>query len=185
MKLANFNIKNFLNILEKSNILFNGICLGLLVFIFTSVTCYYLIDDGINLIDLTLITIIPGLYYLFLTIVVNTIVLNKYIRESIASGEKPLKKVLQIILVFVVSYAAYIFFDSIHFMIDDSIPVRFAKALSHISNLSEEQMLAYGKHPFFIQTIFVTIFMGILGSFISLLFIKKDGNIIGKSSREW
>lgn len=185
MKLANFYIKKFLNILEKSNILFNGICLGLLVFIFTAVTCYYLMDDGINLKDLTLMTILPGLYFLLSTLVVNTIVLNKYIRESIAIGEKPLKKIFQTTLMLVVSYTAYMFFDSLHFMIDDSIPVRFAKALSHISSMNEAEMIAYGKHPFFIQTIFVTIFLGVIGSFISLLFIKKDGNIISKSSREW
>jgi hypothetical protein len=178
-------LKNLFSLLKNKNISFAGIIVGSLLFLLTYTTCLLLQSDGYSISEMILLTLLPGVYFALLVIPFYVYHLNKYIKETIKAKATPQNRFIQILLVFIVSVLVYFILDFIVYLLDNSISYDFAKALSNIpsqNKLSQDDIAEFAKEPFATQTGIVTTILGAMGALFSLIFIKKDGNLINKPS---
>jgi len=164
-----------------------GLFSGMSLFVLTFITCLYWLQDGFDMIEVSLLTIISGFYFLLIIPIANSIGLNKYIRKTLDAGKKPLKRIHLVLIVFGISLLTYVLLDSVFFLIDKSVSLEYADALKYLANTNNqpvEGMDSFTKIPFSIQNVIVTFILGLLGSFISLLFVKKNGKSI-KTEESW
>lgn len=153
---------------------------GLTVFILSIATVILWKRDGFDLLETSLMSMLSGIYFLVITIIANIISLNKYIRSSIKNNMAPIKRFFQVLIVLGVSFLIFLIFDTVFFLIDNSISKDYANALVELaeksgSSLDTNTLENFAKLPFALQNGIVTFILAFIGSMISLLFVKKDG----------
>jgi hypothetical protein len=171
-------MKKLINKTEE--LLLLGLTVGIIVFLLSVITVLYWQRDGIDLIEVSFMSIISGLYFFLVIIIANIIGLNKYIRTMIGDGRTPFKRIIQIFIILLTSFMVYAAFDSVYFLIDKSISAEYAEALLNLANksgdsLNKRTLEDFAKLPFALQNGIVTFIFAGISSVISLAFIKKDG----------
>jgi hypothetical protein len=167
-------IKNF------EELLLLGLTAGTIVFLLSIVTVLFWHRDGIDLLEVSFMSILSGLYFFIVIIVSNIIGLNKYVRDMINDGRAPLNKFAQVFIVLLTSFMAYAVLDSVYFLADNSISADYAEALMNLASrsgdsLNKRTLDDFARLPFALQNGIVTFIFASIGSVISLAFIKKDG----------
>ncbi|MDR2204890.1 MAG: hypothetical protein LBE36_01855 [Flavobacteriaceae bacterium] len=143
---------------------------------------YFWKRDGFDNIEISLLSIIAFIILLPTTIICDAFFINKYRALTISIPEKPIKKIFSVFIVFflvlfIMSAIDFIFF----FGIDDSLSYEYASELELImknSGMDTKGIKDFYRLPFFIQNIGANIAGLLLGSLISLFFIKKDGYLL-------
>lgn len=163
-----------------------SLIVGSIVFILSLITILRWQDEGFDLLEVSFMSIISGVYFMIVIIVVNIIGLNMYIRDTIKSGHQPILRILQILLIFVLSFVIYLLLDSVFFIFDSSISKEYAESLIELSQknggkLEESSLSDFANLPFSLQNGIITSVFALIGSFISLPFIKRDGILIKAS----
>lgn len=165
---------------KSEELLLLGLTAGIIVFLLSVITVLYWRRDGIDLLEVSFMSILSGLYFFIVIIVSNIIGLNRYIRLMLEDGHIPFKKITQIFIVLLSSFVVYAAFDSIYFLVDKSISADYAEALMNLANrsgdsLNKRTLEDFARLPFALQNGIVTFTFAVVGSLISLAFIKKDG----------
>lgn len=163
-----------------------SLIVGSAVFMLSLITTLRWQNEGFDLLEVSFMSIISGVYFMIIIIIANVIGLNMYIRDAIKSGHQPILKILQILLIFVSSFVIYILLDSAFFIFDGSISKEYAESLLELSQknggtLEESSLSDFANLPFSLQNGIITSVFALIGSFISLPFIKKDGILIKAS----
>lgn len=182
------SLKKIFLILKNEDIFFKCTMISLALFTATTITGYGFQNEGISLIEVSMLTILPGIYFMLLIMIGNTHIINRHNRNSLSIGNTPIKRFYLILIVLFTTFSIYLFIDFIFFSFDDSLSVDFAKSLGTISpnsELSKTDLEEYAKNPFSIQTGIITFSFGIIGALFSLIFIKKDGQLIKSSFRDY
>ncbi len=179
-------IKNYTSFFKNHYSMFiSGLLLAFLLLFFTYITCCTLQDDGFNVMEMTILTFLPGLYFFLLALVIFPISVNKLTRDFIALNKKRLNRFIALLFGLCTAIFFYFLFDHFLFYFDNSISYDFAKALSKIpsqGNLSRADLIAFGNEPFCMQTGIITVFLGTIGASFSLLLMKKDGILISSTN---
>lgn len=150
----------------------SGIIVGAITFLLTFITILYWQGNGLNDVELTLMSVLAGFILLLSQIIVNITVNRK---RGFKTGES-FKKRYIVLIVFSVSFVTYITLDSLYFLYDDSL------SLDYISFLNDSITSAADKvidvYPFGLFNSFVTVIIGFIGTGISAFLIKKNKDVI-------
>jgi|GEM_PF-1957161 len=159
----------------------NGALTGLVTFVMSCLTILYWKRDGFDFLEISFMSIIAGIYLFIIIIPMNIIFLNRGIRYGLKNDLPILKRVYQVLLSLIIGMAVFLLLDSIYFLVDNSISKDFAQSLKEMSEANGRQLAGieeFASLPFGVQNGILTFVLGLLGSFISLAFIKRDGQLI-------
>lgn len=157
-------------------IIINGVIVGFLTFLLNLLTLVYWHRDGFDLIEVSLMPILAGFYLFIVSLVFNGTFLNNGIKKCLLINIKPLKRIYQVLISLLISLLIFILFDSILFTVNNDISVDYAISLKEMAEAYGESSLDISQFmnlPFSIQNLMVTFIIGLISSFISLIFIKK------------
>ena len=158
-----------------------GVVAGLLVFLLVFINTLTWQTDGFSMIEGSLLSLI-GAFYIFITLLVVEIWgINKYIRECIAEQNQFLKKWYSVGITLIVCFLTFVLLDSLLFLIDDSVSKDYAATLQKFikeSGGNTAGIKQIASLPFALQNGIATFISGFLASLLSLIFIKKDGQLI-------
>lgn len=186
--LNTLNMKNNISISTNTkNILLTGILVGVLTSALTIITLLYWQRDGLDLLEISFMSILAGLFLLICIIPINIIMLNKNIKEVLINKEKSSKRIYQILISFLIGFIIFLIIDYVYFLLDSSIPAKFAESLRKIAEKNGDSIQGmddFANLPFGLQNGILTFIFGLIGTFISLPFIKKDG-ILDKPENNW
>ena len=151
------------------------------------VTVYYLHRDGFDLIDISILSVIAGIYLFFTTFFLNVWWINAYRKNSIENDITPLKTIYSILLILLFVTILLLLFDYFFFhFIDNSISYSFAEELGKFmesSGKSSEELDEFREMPFIWQNGAVNFASILIACLFSWIFIKKDG-VLFKSKTE-
>ena len=138
---------------------------------------YFWKRDGFDTIEISLLAVITSFILFFVSIGYNIFFINKYRAESVCNSERPIKKIYSILIIFAITLLIAFCLDFIFFFfIDDSLPKQYAFGLELViknAGASSKGIEQFYKFPFFVQN-FGANFIGLLlGSLLSLIFIKN------------
>lgn len=172
--------KNSLHILSH---LQAGIISGLITFIISYIILYQWQKDGFTTMEISLMAILTAIIIFFIVIAVTIWQVNQYRKDCTIESVVPIKKVWSVLIIAILSFLFLSLFDSILFyLIDKSIPQSYAEGLGDLmksSGQSIESLNDFDEIPFMLQNGVIIIIAAVIGSMISILFIKKDGVIFG------
>ncbi|RTY94831.1 hypothetical protein EKM05_05825 [Flavobacterium sp. GSP27] len=172
---------------NAENILLAGILVGVFTSALTIITLLYWQRDGLDLLEISFMSILAGFFLFMCIIPINIIMLNKNIKEVLKNKEKSSKRIYQILLSFLIGFIIFLIIDYVYFLFDSSIPAKFAESLRKMAEKNGDSVLGmddFANLPFGVQNGILTFIFGLIGAFISLPFIKKDG-ILYKSENNW
>lgn len=155
--------------------------IGITTFILSYATASFWQRDGFSLMEISLLSLLAGFYFFVAIIVGNAIGLNKYMRSVISEGQKTIKRGYLVLLVLFFSFLFYLLSDTLIFFIDKSISADYGNALIKLAaanNKSLDGVEAFVKIPFGLQNAIATFICALLGALASILFIKKDGQVL-------
>lgn len=155
--------------------------IGIITFTLSYATASYWQKDGFSLVEVSLLTILTGFYFFITIIVGNAVGLNKYIRSIINEGCKAVKRRYLVLLVLLFSFMFYLLFDTIIFFVDKSISIDYANALMELATANNDSLQGiddFAKIPFAIQNGIATFIFALIGALASILFLKKDGQLL-------
>jgi hypothetical protein len=176
---------------KKNNLLFSShiqaaLIIALTTFILSYVILYQWQKDGFSIMEISVMALLTAIIIFFIIIAVNIWHVNNYRKKSIVKGINPIKKVWSVIIIAIASFTLLSLFDSLLFyFVDKSIPQSYAEGLGDLlksSGQSTESLNEFNEMPFMLQNGIVIFIAAIIGSLISLIFIKKDGQLLGTDS---
>ena len=153
-----------------------GLLIGIVTSTLTFGTLLYWNRDGFDIIEASFTPIFLGFIFFISIITLNIIKLNKSMRQCLRNNIHTIKRIYQILLTFIIGLVVFVIIDIIFYFIDNSISIDFANALKRVAEISgtSPDSIEITKHlPFSLQTISITFPAGLVGSFISLPFIRK------------
>ena len=168
-------------------ILTNSLVIGFLVFIISYTTIFLWHINGFDTMELSLMSIISGIYFFIIVIVSNIFYLNKGIKNCNLNSIKYMKRIYQVLLTLIISYLTYLILDYVFFLIDDSMSRDFAIGLKNFAESNNKNLDGIDEFvnlSFGIQNSIVTFVFGLLGSLISLIFITKSGDLFKSKSSD-
>lgn len=145
--------------------------IGLITFFIVYVIASLLQNDGYNLVETSLLSVLTGFIMFFVILIFNIILTRKKIKKE----KQHFNKYYIVFFVLIFSVLTFISIDSLVWLFDDSISLDFAEGLKQLIENSEElkSLDEFSKLPFSIQNSLSTIVFGFLGSLFSLIFIKN------------
>jgi hypothetical protein len=157
-----------------------AVIIGIITFFLTLLTTTLWQNNGISMVEILMLPLVGGFYLFLTTLIVNIICINKVRELVVKNKEQHTKKFFQVLIVISISILIYTMLDSIYFLFDNSLSIDYTRSLVSLFQSSNEKyndMINFEKLPFSIQNLFSNLFSVILAGLISLLFIKKDGEI--------
>ncbi len=176
---------------KKNNLIFSShiqasIIIALTTFILTYITLYQWQKDGFSIMEISIMSILTAIFVFFIIIAINIWQVNIYRKKSLEESISPIKKIWSVIIITILSFALLSLFDSLLFyFIDKSIPKSYAEGLEDLlksSGQPTESLSEFSEMPFMLQNGIVIFIAALIGSMISLIFIKKDGQLLGTDS---
>lgn len=159
-----------------------GVLGGFALFFLFFITAFYLQINGLTLMEAMTIFLICTLYYFSIIIFLGTWGFNKYIRETVNIQRSFGKRFLLITIFAVVCFLVYSILDGLYFLLDDSLSVEFAGCLKKMPD-SPDYVDDFSEYPF--SYIAISTPLGFLGVFVTMLLVKKDGQLIKNKSEEY
>jgi len=160
-----------------------GIIGGFATFILNLITISYWQRDGFDFLEIALMTIMAGLFLFISTLSSNIYFLNNGIRNALKADSSVIKRIYQVLLSLIIAMLVFLMLDAIFFITDDSIAQDYAYMLKEMAENNGDTLPGfddYASLPFGIQNVILTFIIGLLGSLISLAFVKKDGQLLKK-----
>tara|TARA_B100001059_G_C17722285_1_gene521405 strand:- start:315 stop:839 length:525 start_codon:yes stop_codon:yes gene_type:complete len=160
-----------------------GIIGGFATFILNLITISYWQRDGFDFLEIALMTIMAGLFLFISTLSSNIYFLNNGIRNALKADSSVIKRTYQVLLSLIIAMLVFLMLDAIFFITDDSIAQDYAYMLKEMTENNGDTLPGfddYASLPFGIQNAILTFIIGLLGSLISLAFVKKDGQLLKK-----
>ncbi len=164
-----------------------GIICGFATFVLNFITISYWQRDGFDFLEIALMTIMAGLFLFISILPSNTYFLNKGIRNAIKADSFVIKRIYQVLLSLIIAMIVFLILDAIFFIIDDSISQDYANMLKEMAERNGDTLPGFDDFaslPFGIQNAILTFIIGLLGSLVSLAFVKKDGELF-KNENSW
>jgi hypothetical protein len=165
-----------------------SILIGLITFFLTLLTTTIWQNNGISMGEILMLPFVGG-FFLFLSIlIINIIGINKVRKLVIINKEQPINKFSQVLIVISMSIFIYTILDLVYFLFDNSLSKDYTSSLVYLLQSSGEEsvdMKNFEKLPFSIQNLFSNLFSAIFAGLISLLFIKKDGEIFNSKNDKY
>jgi hypothetical protein len=136
--------------------------------------------DGFDLLEVVLLPITTGVFFLALTIPVSTVVLTKYVRECRSKNILSLKWGYQFLFLSLFIILAALIADGLIYWAGGSVISKavaeglmdFLQNQGKQINASSADMERFSHLPFFFQNIFANAFFIVLASLISALIVK-------------
>ncbi len=163
-----------------------GLMVGLGTFILSYATLIFWNRNGFDWLEISLMTMLAGLYFFIVIIPANVFMLNRYTRSMLENGEQPIGRFYQVLIVVAVAIGMYLTIDSLMFLVDDTIPVAFGEALKQMAvdnGRTIAGMDEFATLPFGVQNGILTLLFGLVGALISLPFLKKNGHLFGSKNQ--
>ena len=160
-----------------------GIIGGFATFILNLITISYWQRDGFDFLEIALMTIMAGIFLFISTLSSNIYFLNNGIRNALKADSSVIKRTYQVLLSLIIAMLVFLMLDAIFFITDDSIAQDYAYMLKEMTENNGDTLPGfddYASLPFGIQNAILTFIIGLLGSLISLAFVKKDGQLLKK-----
>ena len=152
-----------------------GILIGVLTTLFCYIICSLWQGNGLSEIELILMSVLPGALIFITIIIVNYLILNPWLLKNYEKENKFLKRRYIILGIFVFSILFHVISDSIIYLVDDSISRDYVE---FINSLGSSDVKAIDVYPFSMINFIVTIILGLIGSVISIPFIRRNGKRI-------
>ena len=165
------------------SIFMGGIIGGFVTFILNLITISYWQRDGFDFLEIALMTIMAGLFLFISTLSSNIYFLNNGIRNALKADSSVIKRTYQVLLSLIIAMLVFLMLDAIFFITDDSIAQDYAYMLKEMAENNGDTLPGFNDYaslPFGIQNAILTFIIGLLGSLISLAFVKKDGQLLKK-----
>lgn len=154
---------------------------AIVLFTSTYITIYQWQADGFDLIEASFLSILTGAYFVILLLIVSAFGINWTIRLSLRDGATPWSRLTYSAALVFISLAIFFVVDSVYFfLVDNSISADYGQALADLSRQQHKQlpgMDEFKNMPFSLQNGMVTAIFGVIGSLLSLVVIRKDGEL--------
>ena len=149
----------------------SGILSGILTFLITFLITFYWQIQGFTPFRALLLSILSSFLYMIILIPTNIISVRKFLKNEIITNGKAFRR-YPLLIIFVSSLLAFLIFDTVFFLFDDSLSRDYLQFLNSVEPNpdleSTEEILPMG-----LMNVFQMLIFGLISILISLVFIKK------------
>lgn len=177
---------------NKENIIFTfetSLLVSIIAFTLTYLISYFWLRDGFDMLEVSFLSITSSVIFFFTFLIVCILHTNLFIRESLKNNKKYFNKYFLLFLVFIFSLSIFTLLDTlIFYLVDDSIPIEFSKALEKLAQNSGQKlegMDEFKNMSFSIQNSILNLISLIISSLICIPFIKKDGELFRSNLNDY
>jgi hypothetical protein len=144
-----------------------SISLAIIFLVVIYAICYYMLRDGFSTMESSMIGLMTGILFLFISFICSSVFLYNYKKDCLINRQSILKGFYQFVLISSLSIIFIIFIDYLYFeLIDKSVPVALLNKIRDYlisSGQSEEVVDELGKLPLMLQNGIIVFIGGLIG----------------------
>jgi hypothetical protein len=144
-----------------------SISLAIIFLVIVYAICYYMLRDGFSTMESSIIGLMTGILFLFISFISSSIFLYNYKKDCLINRQSILKGFYQFALILSLSVIFIIFIDYLYFeLIDKSVPIALLNKIRDYlisSGQSEDVVDELAKLPLMTQNGIVVFIGGLVG----------------------